>query len=240
MNRAGHLAAVNLLCWAMVSAPACGGGMPTSPTTASNADVQRGATGTLSGRVFELIPGDRVPAANILVVAVVVTSSSCSPLCVSTTKYTYENTMTGSDGRYNFPALPSGSAVLLTNSPAHQQVCGAGTELRGSATLDVEITSTASPQPSPTMPPLRVAGQVYEMTPGGRVGVRDAWIALEHHGPDAPFLTLSTGADGRYAMCGIPANWQISFDVGKTGYDRSYAWHTFTGDTTVDIELRRH
>ena len=30
------------------------------------------------------------------------------------------------------------------------------------------------------------------------------------------------------------------FDVGKTGYDGSYAWHTFTGDMTLDIELRRH
>jgi hypothetical protein len=240
MNRAGHVAAVNLLCGAIVSVPGCGAGMPTAPTTASNADPQRIATATLSGRVFELIPGDRVPAANISVVAVVVTTSGCGPPCVSMTKYTYENTMTGSDGRYNFPALPPGSAVILTDSPAHQQVCGAGTELRTITTLDVEITSKANPQPSRTMPPLRVAGQVYEVTSSGRVGVRDAWVALEHHAPDAPFLTIHTGGDGRYTLCGIPANWQISFDVGKTGYDGSYAWHTFTGDTTVDIELRRH
>jgi hypothetical protein len=240
MGRARDLRGLSLLCWAIVSAAACGSGSPTSPTTASNPGAQRTTAATLSGQVFELIPGGRVPAGNIALVAVVVTTSGCSPPCVSTTKYTYESTTTAPDGRYDFAALPSGSAVILTNSPAHQQVCGAGTELSGTATLDVEITSKANPQPSPTMPPLRVTGQVYEMARTGRVGVRDAWIALEHHAPDAPFLTFYTGADGRYTMCGIPPNWQISFDVGKTGYDGSYAWHTFTGDMTLDIELRRH
>jgi hypothetical protein len=196
---------------------------------------------SLSGQVFELIPGSRVPAANIPVLAVVLTTAGCAAPCTSTTRATYVDTATGPDGRYSFAQLPAGSAVVLAGSPTYQQVCGAGAELSAATQLDVEITSRSNPQPSPTMPPLRVTGQVYEMTPAGRVGVSGASIGMDHHLPDAPFLTVFTDADGRYRACGIPANWPIGFDVGKSMYevaDRTY-WRHFNADTTLDIEVRR-
>ena len=208
-----------------------------TPAPSSLAEVPR----ALSGQVFQLMPGGRVAAANIDVLAVVVTTSGCAAPCVSATRFTYHNTITGPDGRYSFPQLPAGSAVLLANLTMHQQVCGAGAELGVATQLDVEITSSANPQPSPMPPPLRVTGQIYEMTEAGRVGVSGASIGIDHHVPDAPFLTVFTGADGFYTACGIPANWPILFDIGKTGYEvvNRTSWRHFTADTTLDIEMRR-
>jgi hypothetical protein len=195
----------------------------------------------LSGQVFELIPGGRLPAANVLVHVGVMTISGCAPPCISATRFTYETTTTGPDGRYSFQQLPAGSAVVLAYSANYRQVCGAGIELGAATQLDVEVTSTANPQLSPTMPPLHVTGQVYEITPAGRVGVSGAWIGMDHHVPDSPFLTVFTDAEGRYAACGIPPNWPIGFDTGKTGYEFAgqTVWHYFRADTTLDIEMRR-
>lgn len=229
-----------LVCGAIIPVLACQSRGPTPALTAPSAVTSSPAVSTtLSGEVFDVTPGGRVPAPNIPLVLVVVTSSSCRAPCTSTTRFTYQNTTTGPDGRYHFPELPAGSAVVAIDSPSHRQICGAGTDLRVGARLDVEITSRSNPQPSPTMPPLRVSGQVYEMTPAGRVGVSDAWIGVDHHANDSPFFTVFTDAGGRYSMCGIPANWPIAFDAGKSGYDGSRVWHHFGAETTVDIELLR-
>ena len=232
-----------VLMLSMVGIVAClgcdSGKLPVNPTSVTSTAVE--VPRSLSGQVFELIPGSRLPAANIAVSVGVLTTSGCAPPCVSTTRSTYDSTTTGPDGRYSFPQLPAGSAVVHAYSANHRQVCGAGIELGAVTQLDVEITPTANPQPSPTMPPLRVTGQVYEMTPAGRVGVSGAWIGMDHHLPDSPFLTVFTDADGRYAACGIPPNWPIGFDTGKTGYEvaANTVWHYFRADTTLDIELRR-
>jgi hypothetical protein len=223
------------------------------PTAACNSDSRSPTPGvttpsplsqppvplTLSGQVFEITPGGRVPAADFPLLVVVVTTSGCAPPCVSTRNWTRENTRTGPDGRYNFRQLPPGSAAVLASSATHDQVCGAGVELGVETQLDVEITSRANPQPSPTMPPLRVAGQVYEMTPAGRVAVSGASIGMDHHGPDSPFFTVFSDAEGRYTACGIPANWPMAFWTGKPGYVDSYVWHRFIADSAVDIELKR-
>jgi hypothetical protein len=105
--------------------------------------------------------------------------------------------------------------------------------------LDLEITSTSNPQPSPTMPPLRVSGQIFEMTSNGRVGVGGASIGLDWMGPDSPFITVNADKNGRYTTCGIPAHAPIAFWALKAGYTDSYTWHQFSTDGTLDIELTR-
>jgi hypothetical protein len=194
----------------------------------------------LSGRVFEVMRGSRVPAADFAVLAVVATTSGCSSPCVSTTKFTYEGTTTGPDGRYLFAQMPPGRAVLLANSATHRQVCGAAAVLTAATELDVEITSRADPQPSPTLPAVRISGQMYEMTPAGRAGVGGAVLYLEWYN-DAPFLYVYADEEGRYLACGIPRNWQIAFWplVWHQGFEDPYVWHQFNADSTLDIELKR-
>jgi hypothetical protein len=211
---------------------------PPSPALTQPSPVVPQTT-NLSGQVFEVLASGRAPAANIPLLAVVVTSEACASPCRSTTRFTYWNTTSGSDGRYALTNLPPGAAVILEGSTLYQQTCGAGTELSADTRLDVEITSHANPQRSPTMTPLRVSGQVYEMTASGRIGIAGASIGLEHHAPDAPFLDVVTDADGRYTICGIPRSWPIAFWVGKSGYSDSYTWRSFGADGTLDIELQR-
>jgi hypothetical protein len=153
-------------------------------------------------------------------------------------------TETDHEGRYRFSDLPAGRAVVLAPSfsSTHRQVCGAagvvGPETQ--LDLDVEITAIANPQPSLTLPKLKVTGQVYENTPEGRTGVAGAVISLEWL-PDAPFLYVFTDANGHYTACGIPPEWPIAFWplVWHQGYYDPYEWHRFSTDTTLDIELKR-
>jgi hypothetical protein len=153
------------------------------------------------------------------------------------------STTTGPDGRYHFPDLRAGSAIVIAgDSWTHQQLCGAAVELRvgtQGTQLDVEVTSRANPQPPTRLPPLRVTGQVYEMTSSGRVGVEGTLIGTDWIAPDSPFLTIYSERDGRYTACGIPPNTSIAFETFKTGYLVTYFWRQFTADTTLDIELKR-
>jgi hypothetical protein len=195
----------------------------------------------LSGQVLEVLPGgSRVPIPDFPVLAVILAPGTCSRPCVSTINWLYHDTRTGPDGTYQFAELPSGSAVLLAdNAGPYRQVCGAGVDLSINTRLDLEVTSKANPQPSPTTP-LVLTGQIYEMTPSGRVGVPGAWLGLDHHYPDVPFFgAIFSDADGRYAVCGIPAGWPMYIGAGQTGFEHAFVSHTFTANTTLDIEIRR-
>lgn len=190
-------------------------------------------TTSLSGVVFEVVPGGRTPAAGVPLLAVIATTTG------NATRFTRVGTTSGPDGRYQLSGLPSGSAIILPDTLTYQLVCGAAANLSPATQLDVEVTLSANPQPSPTNPPLRITGQVYEMTSAGRVGVDRATVWLEWKAPDSPFASFVTGSDGRYTMCGIPPNTMLAFGVWKEGYDDPYDWHIFGGDSTVDIELKR-
>jgi hypothetical protein len=207
--------------------------MPGPPLPAPSA-----TTYTLTGHVFEVLPGSRVPAANIPVLVVVETVSGCDRPCIRQANFTYKNTSSGPDGRYHFPELPPGSAIVTVNSGTYQQVCGAFAALTATTQLDVEITSRENPQPSPTMPPLKLTGLVYETTPAGRVGVGGALVAFDWHS-DGPFFEVNADADGRFTACGIPANRPIAVSAWQQGFDGPYAWHQFAADTTLDLELKR-
>ena len=168
-----------------------------------------------------------------------VLSRNCTvPVCTAA-----QTTRTGSDGRYSFGELPEGRVVVTANTAAHAQVCGATSVLRATTPLDVEITSRPNRQPSLTMPPLRVSGQLFRTTPAGRVGVSRGEIALDlsldasaQTTTTAFFLEVDADANGNYLACGLPANWPIRF---TSGFEDYRAWHQFSADGTLDIERRQ-
>ena len=92
---------------------------------------------------------------------------------------------------------------------------------------------------SPTTPALRITGQVYETTPTGRVGIAGALVYTEWQFPDMPFIQVDADNDGRFSLCGIPANSNIAFGAWHLAYEESYKWHQFSTDRTLDIELER-
>ncbi len=103
----------------------------------------------------------------------------------------------------------------------------------------MEITSKVNPQPSPTMPPLIISGQIYELTSAGRVGIDGADVAVDWNVDSTLFGAVFAGADGRYSLCGIPRAWPIEFLAGKPGYDGTATWQRFDADSTFDVELKR-
>jgi hypothetical protein len=196
----------------------------------------------VSGHVFEVTSGAHVPAADFPVFVRVLSRNCTAPVCTDSFSAA-QSTRTGADGRYSFSELPEGRVVIGANTAAHAQVCGATSVLRAETQLDVEITSRTNRQPSLTMPPLRVSGQVFQITPAGRVGVRHPEIALElsldgsaQTTSTAFFLEVDGDANGNYVACGLPANWPIRFTSGFEDYQ---AWHQFSADATLDIERRQ-
>ena len=228
------LACVAALC-SLLATAGCDSGDPAAGMSPTNPSPPMPLM--LSGRVFEVIPGGRVPASDFSVIAIV--SSGNCPAVVCFSSSSYHRTTSGPDGRYQFPNLPDGSASVIANSATHRQVCGAFAVLSTATELDVEITLRANPQPSPTMPPLRVTGQIYEHTPTGRVGLDGAEMYIERTWPESNFLTVYPDKDGRYTACGIPANTLLAFGIEKTEYVGTFSWYQFGADTTLDIGLKR-
>jgi hypothetical protein len=93
------------------------------------------------------------------------------------------------------------------------------------------------------MPPLRVSGQLFQITPAGRVGLSrgslDLSLSLDASAQTtstAFFLEVDADANGNYLACGLPANWPIRFTSGYEDYQK---WHQFGADGTLDIERRQ-
>jgi hypothetical protein len=193
---------------------------------------------SVSGHVFAVMSGVHVPAADFPVFVRVLSRNCTAPVCTAA-----QSTRTGPDGSYSFGELPEGRVVVAANTATHAQVCGATSVLRATTQLDVEITSRAGRQPSLTMPPLRVSGQLFRITPAGREGVSRGEIALElsldasaQTTPRAFFLEVDADANGNYLACGLPADWPIRFISGFEDYQ---AWHQFSADGTLDVERRQ-
>ena len=229
---------------AILSITACGSssGSPGSMQPTSPSPPSPPASFSVSGRVFEVIAGAHVPVADFPVFVRVLSRNCTAPVCTDSFSAA-QSTRTGADGRYSFGDLPEGRVVISANTAAHAQVCGATSVLGATTQLDVEITSRTNRQPSLTLPPLRVRGQLFRITPAGRVGVSRGEIALDlsldastRTTSTAFFLEVDADANGNYLACGLPANWPIRFTSGFEDYQ---AWHQFSADATLDIERRQ-
>lgn len=221
----------------MLGIAACDARRPTSGVTGPTQPTLSPSTTSLSGQVIELTPAGRVPLPGALVSAVVLPAAGG--------RYQDFSTTTEADGRYSFPQLPPGSAVVHAHAAGRRQVCGALPRLAAATEQNLEMTSSISPEPSRSPAPLRVSGRIYETTPAGRVGLGGAVIHL-WWANDGYFLTVVADARGDYQACGIPANRPIAFEpfrdlsAGYDGeYETPYTWEQFTADATRDIELRR-
>ena len=212
---------------------------PATPTSTPT-PTPPAAGPTLSGQVFALTPEGRIPAAGVPLTVNVISGHCPAIVCPGPPPYriTYRNTHTGADGRYSFEDLPSGVAALYSYSATHRQACGAFTWLTTSAQVDLEITSAGNPLPSPTMPPLRVSGQVYELTSAGRVPVANALVTFDW-AYDSPFFQVQAASDGRYRACGIPADWDLRIGAWQEGYEEPFLQRRFTTDATLDVEMKR-
>ena len=176
---------------------ACDSRRPTAGITGPTQPSPSPSTTSLSGQVVDVTPAGRFPLADVMVSAVVLPPGGAL--------YQNFSTTTGADGRYSFPQLPLGSAVVHAHSAGRRQVCGALPPLTATTQLDLEVTSSANPERSSNPAPLRVTGQIYEMTPAGRVGLGGAVIYV-YLANDGYFLTVVADAEGYYLACGIPAN----------------------------------
>jgi hypothetical protein len=88
----------------------------------------------LSGVVFEVVPGGRIPAAGVPLLAVIATTTGNSM------RFTRVGTTTGPDGRDQLSDLPQGSAIILPATLTYQLVCGAAAEpFGGDSTVDIEL-----------------------------------------------------------------------------------------------------
>lgn len=239
-SSAADLIVYGLTLCAILSIAACGSSSsspgPTQPSPQPTPSPP--ASFSLSGRVFEVISGGHVPAADFPVLVRVLSRNCTAPVCTDA-----QTTRTGQDGSYTFGNLPEGRVVVTANTAAHAQVCGVTSVLRAPTQLDVEITSRTNRQPSLTPPPVRVSGQLFRTTPAGRVGVSRGEIALQlsldasvQTPTTAFFLEVDTDANGNYVACGLPANWPILF---ISGFEDYRAWHQFNGDAMLDIERRQ-
>jgi hypothetical protein len=244
-NRSAHkLFACGATLCAILSIASCGSssGSPASMPPTSPSPPAPPASFSVSGRVLEVISGAHVPVADFPVFVRVLSRNCTVPVCTDSFSAA-QSTRTAPDGRYSFNDLPEGRVVISANTASHAQVCGATTVLSATTQLDVEITSRTNRQRSLTMPPLRVSGQVFQITPAGRVGLSRTEIALDlsldasaQTTSTAFFLEVDADADGNYVACGLPANWPIRF---TSGYEDYRAWHQFSADAMLDIERRQ-
>jgi hypothetical protein len=251
-THAGQALIQNLIVYGMtlsaiLSVAACGSSSgspasmpPTSPSPPSPPSPP--AAFSVSGRVLEVISGAHVPVADFPVFVRVLSRNCTAPVCTDSFSAA-QSTRTAADGRYSFSDLPEGRVVVSANTASHAQVCGATTVLSAATQLDVEITSRTNRQPSLTMPPLRVSGQLFQITPAGRVGLSrgslDLSLSLDASAQTtstAFFLEVDADANGNYLACGLPANWPIRFTSGYEDYQK---WHQFGADGTLDIERRQ-
>ena len=218
---------------------------PVSPTSGKDAgDPPDGSPSTfaLSGTVFEIRGGSRTPAPNHPLWAQV------GPPPWTSGSFSYPRTTTDSAGRYTFRDLPAGHvAVVFAGGPGfsadgYLQLCAAGVKVGpGGGDLDIEVTSSGNPEPSPGPRALVVSGQIYEMTPAGRVGLAGATLAVDWSSDTWLWGAISADAEGRYTMCGIPAGWPLTIYAGKpeSGHEYVSVGAVFNATATFDIEVRR-
>jgi hypothetical protein len=229
---------------AILSIAACGSssGSPASMPPTSPSPSAPPASFSVSGRVLEVISGAHVPVADFPVFVRVLSRNCTAPVCTNSFSAA-QSTRTAADGRYSFSDLPEGRVVVSANTASHAQVRGTTTVLSATTQLDLEITSRTNRQRSVTMPPLRVGGQLFRITPAGRVGISHGEIALAlsldasaQSTSTAFFLEVDADVNGNYLACGLPANWPILF---VSGFEDYQAWHQFSADATLDIERRQ-
>jgi hypothetical protein len=218
---------------------------PTSPSSANRAPfaeprpltVPRGSF-TIRGIVTErLVGGGERPMPGVNVNAWV---------NAGTIGYSYMwangGRRTDGAGRFELAGLPESTTVIVDawiDGHSYVQQCAAPPiRMEADTTVDLQLVSkenvSSNPDGIPLAPGFRfVSGVIFETTSGGKRPVRGAHVDYEPV-MDSPAAHTFTDANGRYLLCGIPAN--SSADIGA-GFNGRAAYATAMPGQTTDVDI---
>jgi hypothetical protein len=147
------------------------------------------------------------------------------------------------DGRYVYMA-PIGTRVRLHAGGAHQP-CEVTVDVSGDMNRDIRAVDDPR-QLGARLPPELLAdtpllsGQVFEIDNERRQPLADVRVELDGlFGLGLVTATTLTDADGRYVLCGLAGERSTTVFASKTGYRLFEATTPISGNTSMDIELRR-
>jgi hypothetical protein len=221
----------------------CGSSNPSAPTTPSpSIPIVSGgppiATGayTVSGVVAE----SGRPVANASVNAWVETSGAGYSYW-----YAHGPLHTDASGGYRMTSLPGGARVWVQlNKDGYVQQCAASVILSGDLTLDLALVLRANltASPMPEGPGLRsISGTVVERTAKGSQPVSGASVivaaeTIKTFAPsENPAAYTYSDANGRFALCGLPANNTLHLEAGVGGTRSTQV--SVAPSQTSDVEI---
>jgi len=145
-------------------------------------------------------------------------------------------------GQYELSGLP-GSAIVIVDAwiDGHgyvQQCAAPPTRMEADTTVDLQLVSrdnvSSTPDGIPLAPGFRfVSGVILENTPGGQRPVQGTMVDYEPV-MDSPAARTFTDANGRYLICGMPADSPAVIGVAFKGVAK-YATATPGQTTGVDL-----
>jgi hypothetical protein len=146
-------------------------------------------------------------------------------------------------GRYVYMA-PIGSRVRLYAGGAYQP-CEVTVAVTGDVTRDLRAVDDprqlGARLPSELLAdtPL-LSGQVFEIDNERRQPLADVRVELDGlFGLGVVTATTLTDAEGRYVLCGLNGETSTTIFASKSGFRLFEGTTPITGNTTLDIELRR-
>jgi Fibronectin type III domain len=104
---------------------------------------------------------------------------------------------------------------------------------------DVRLTATPGPSSAPPAPVTgqrRISGTLYTVAPEGKQPVSDAYVVLDLSSDDVQTWT-KTDADGRFALCGLPADRSILIHAYAFQQTGPQAWLVLGPGGDADVEL---
>src|SRR5688572_30199946 len=151
---------------------------------------------------------------------------------------------TDANGRFSF-TVAQGAQVRLQSAADGFQPCQVVVRANTDVTQDIHVVVDRQQLGSHLPPELLahtpvLAGVVYEQATGGRTPLADVRVSLDSLG-GLGFVaaTTLTDADGRYILCGLADDPSTYLFAWKEGYRLFESSVNVTGNTTLDIELRR-
>jgi Carboxypeptidase regulatory-like domain len=217
--------------------------MPTQPSSGTSGATSPAAPYTLSGTVFESTATGAQPVAG----AQLRVSIEDSPAPGHFRYYAFGAVTADAQGRYEVTPLPAGlvwldaawsPAVRGIEQDSYVQPCAAAVRVQRDTTFDVELLRAGAGQSPRMIRPFTISGNVFETTPDGRLPVAGVRIFAEKV-IDFVATGAVSDAQGRYLLCGLPADaWSVV--AVADGYQLwSSAYTPLVSDRQVDIELLR-
>ena len=198
-------------------------GSPTGVTPGGSADGRY----TLSGVLTLRTASGTAPLANVGVAGYIITTSGSS--------HGMAPVVTDAKGRYEFSNLPNGVVVLYADAPHAYQPCASiGTVSGANGVKDIELLDSAATRPQTTTDSPTLSGVVYRKTGAGKQPLIGAIIEFEY--PPVIATRTTTDAQGRYALCQLPAG-RGGLEVWLNGVSLGGVVVDINGDAVLDLDF---